>query len=1051
MRIVNFILLLLWSAAAQAQPYYFRRFQVDQGLSHNTVTSLLQTRNGMIWAGTKSGLDAYNGHSFKSYTHKPGRVAGSYFVNALCEDRQGMIWMATDRGLFRFNPYQEVFTALPGARAPVSQVVADSAGQLWWLQNGTLCRLNPDNKRITIYTGIQGSAMNFDDQGQLWIGNHLGLMYCFNPMSNQVTRRIQVIGPHSSFRRKSISKILPRGDNILIGTAGHGLKLYRVKEKRLTALVERSDDRTDLYVRDIIYAGGDTYWAASESGIYVCNIRTGSLTVLRKMPADRYALSDNAVYSLLKDREGGIWAGTFFGGLNHCSPESIKFHKYINIKDRNSISGNAVREIQGDQHGNIWIGTEDAGLNKFDPKTGHFSHYTATGVAGSLSYPNIHGILPVGDRLYVGTFLHGMDILNTRTGMVEKRFPVIGAADGHSSDFVMSLQKGSGNEVLVGTIGAGLYAFDPASGQFTRKSVLASEGNIYAILEDKEGTVWAGSLEKGLFYYNLRKGIKGNIRFGSSRQIQYQIQGIFEDSRGALWLCTEGGGLIRLSPDRRTFRRITTSTGLPSNYLFRTLEDARGNLWISSLKGLVTLDSNGKNIRVFTQANGLITDQFNYNSAYKDSTGRMYFGTVQGLVAFDPADLSKKLSAPPIYLTGLQVNNHDVLASDSGAILRHAMPYTDTLTLRYDQSSFNLEFAALSYSSSRAINYKYRMSDIGMEDWTEVKGPPKAYFTDLSPGTYHFLVKAESNVGNWESAERGLVIHILPPFWLSTTAYVIYLALVLILIYLAASRYRKYLEAKNQRKLKLFQFEKDKEIYQAKIEFFTNIAHEIQTPLTLIRGPVERIMGRIEELPSFKKSMQLIDKNTNRLLSLSSQLLDFRKTEIDQFGLNFVNLNIVQVLKQEISNFKAEAEKKKMKIEVKVPKSILTAFVDYEAFTKIISNLLSNAIKYGTSQLKVELLPVKTGDENFVILLCNDGGQIGPEYKERIFEPFFRMSKNSDKPGTGIGLPIARSLAELHGGSLKLLQSDQELTIFELSLPIHHLVEFNLSKWKKMG
>jgi signal transduction histidine kinase len=392
-----------------------------------------------------------------------------------------------------------------------------------------------------------------------------------------------------------------------------------------------------------------------------------------------------------------------------------------------------------------------------------------------------------------------------------------------------------------------------------------------------------------------------------------------------------------------------------------------------------------------------------------------------------------------------------MLASDSGTVLHRAMPYTDTLTLRYDQSSFNLEFAALSYATSRGINYTYWMSGIGMQDWTSLRGTPKTYFTDLSPGTYTFLVKAESNVGNWESAERRLVIHILPPFWLSTTAYVFYLASVLLLIYIAANRYKKYLEVKNQRKIKLFQFEKDREIYQAKIEFFTNIAHEIQTPLTLIRGPVERIMGRLDELPLFKKSILLIDKNTNRLLSLTSQLLDFRKTEIDQFGLNFVNLNIIQVLKQEISSFKPEAEKKKIRVEVKVPKAILTAFVDYEAFTKIISNLLSNAIKYGTSWVKVELLPVMGGDENFVVLVSNDGGHIGPEYKDKIFEPFFRISKNADKPGTGIGLPIARSLAELHSGTLKLLQSDQELTIFELSLPIHHSVEFNLSKWKKMG
>jgi signal transduction histidine kinase len=525
---------------------------------------------------------------------------------------------------------------------------------------------------------------------------------------------------------------------------------------------------------------------------------------------------------------------------------------------------------------------------------------------------------------------------------------------------------------------------------------------------------------------------------------------LFEDSRHNLWFATEGGGLIRLDPDRRHFKRYTTKNGLPTNYVYRVLEDNEGKLWASSLRGLICLDPKTEKVKVYTRANGLITDQFNYNSAFKDGNGKMYFGTVKGMIAFNPAKLNKTLASPTTYITGFQVKNQDITPNTPASPLKKSILFTDTITLTNDQSSFNIEFAAFNYASSAAIQYKYLMKGIDMKDWTFLKNNQRAYFTDLSPGTYTFLVKAESNVGTWESKERVLVIKIRPPLWRSPAAYVVYAILFVLAIYFSVTYYHRYQEGKHRRKMQLFEFEKEKEIYQAKIEFFTNMTHEIQTPLTLIKGPIEWAMKKAEDNPSIKRSLQKVEKNTNRLLELTAQLLDFRKTEMDQFGLNFVKLNINQVLKQETEVFEFEAANKNIRFETKLPKEQLIAFVDYEAFNKIISNLLSNAIKYSSSVVKLELVPIKAAETDFTILVSNDGKPIPSEFSEKIFEPFFRMKDTSEKPGTGIGLPIARSLAELHNGSLKLVEHTGGWIVFKLMLPIHHSIEFNLSKWKKL-
>ncbi|MCH5719691.1 ligand-binding sensor domain-containing protein [Niabella hibiscisoli] len=384
--------------------------------------------------------------------------------------------------------------------------------------------------------------------------------------------------------------------------------------------------------------------------------------------------------------------------------------------------------------------------------------------------------------------------------------------------------------------------------------------NVYTfdIKEDSQGNIWTGSVSQGAFFYNPKTGKQGNIRFGNKVKDkiidEFAVYNIMEDSDHNMWFATNGGGLIRLNKDHQSFKRFTVKDGLLSNVVFSILEDQSNRLWISSLKGLVCMDKKTGKICVYTRSNGLITDQFNYSSAHKDVDGTLYFGSVKGLISFNPSELGQKLVSPPTYITGFRVNSKEMVANEANSPLKRSILYTDTIVLSYNQNNFSIEFAALNYASPDVTRYKFRMAGLD-NSWTYLNTNRDVYFTDLAPGNYTFVVQAESNTGNWIGKEKHLFIKIHPPFWKSNLAYLVYVLLLAATFYFSIRYYRNYLERKNHNRLVLFEHEKEKEIYQAKIEFFTNIAHEIQTPLTLIMGPIKWVVKKVENQPDIKKAL----------------------------------------------------------------------------------------------------------------------------------------------------------------------------------------------------
>jgi len=1041
----------------QGQPYYFRHYQVDDGLAHNSVTSILQDSKGLMWIGTRGGLSSFDGYTFKTLKNKKNVLGdiGNNVITVIKEDRKGILWIGTGAGIFRYDPYKEILTPLEGApQSYIRGLLIDAEDNLWFLSDYSLYRYKQRQNKIEILK-MSGNCVVMDHHRNIWVGDNDGVASVYSPLTRSV-KTIRIIDKSIPAKLRSINTLFPlEDDQMLVGCFTQGLKIYHTKTGQTRSIQLSGRKDSNIYVRDITAAGNQEYWVATESGIYIYNLGTNTSHNLRKSAADPYSIADNAVYTAYKDNQGGMWVGTFFGGLSYYSKENARFEKYYPQPGANSISGNAVREICLDNKGNLWIGTEDAGINKLNLQTGRFTNYTASGKKNDVSYPNIHGLLSVGNQLFIGPFFHGMEIMDTRTGKITDRFKFIrNKEDNYASDFILSMYLTKDSTLLVGTAynDSGLFTYDRKHKSFSRVKQIPYDSYVFHIQEDDKGNIWTGSVSRGAFYYNPKTGRSGNIHFGNKAKgaqvNEASVRYILQDSNHNMWFATGGAGLMKLNADHKTIKKFTTENGLPSNIIFCMLEDNSKHLWVSTLRGLICLDLQTEKFKTYTQSNGLITDQFNYNSAYKDANGKMYFGSVKGMIAFDPASFSHKEPRPPTYITGFQINDKEIIPDDKTGTLRKSILYTDTIILNHDQSNFSIQFAALNYSSPQVTRYKYLMKGLDKQ-WTFLNSNRKAYFTDLSAGEYTFLVQAESNVGSWTGKERSLFIRVLPPFWKSNLAYFIYLLTFGISLYLAVQYYHQYLERKNLNRLQLFEHEKEKEIYQAKIEFFTNIAHEIQTPLTLIVGPVELLITEAPEKPIARQSLLMIEKNAKRLADLTAQLLDFRKTEMHQFGLSFVKTDMTRLLREQMAIFEQQAQKAGILLNFDAPLTHVVAFVDREASIKICSNLISNAIKYAATRVTVSMHQFSTTDEQFTIRFSNDGKGIPEEFSEKIFEPFFRL-KGNNSPGTGIGLSLARSLAELHNGSLRLARNNSSITVFELRLPVHQKFEFKLSTWKKI-
>lgn len=1030
----RFVILFLFCLAAgllsgTAGDFHFRHYTNKNGLSHNTVYCSLQDKRGFMWFGTDDGLNRFDGYTFKVYRHhsyQPHSLIHNRIVS-LFEDSEERIWICTEGGVCfydyqtdRFHP----FSLSPEKETPehFQFVREDTQKNLWFTENSRIVRHALSDGSTTVYPAekhFRPTAVALTDEGTpLFAGPHH--LYAFRPSDEAPFHQIPLLTPEEIKAGNSITALCPLPDrSVLVGTDHAGLKLCRYAGNGTAAQDQTISLVPDIQVRNIAAYTPHVYWIASESGIYIYDRRDQTIRHLEKSLTNEYGLSDNAIYSLTRDREGGMWVCAFFGGISYLPKTYARFHYFIGGKTHPDMLGNAVREIVPDDYGHIWLGTEDNGINRYDPATGQMVNFSLNNPEHPLSATNIHGLMADGNRLWIGTFNKGIDVLDIPSGRIARQYNRQNAAGALPSNFVLCFYQTRKKEFLVGTA-EGMVTFHPNDESFHPwPKVRALVRQIY---EDREENLWMAT-SHGIY---LRPASQDTLHhFTADQPLPPRLgsnntTSIFEDSRGRIW-ATTANGLSLYNRATGTFNRIAAENGFPSNIIYRILEDASGYFWISTANGLVRFHPDTYAMRIYTYKDGLPETQFNYSSSYQAPDGTLYMGTINGMISFSPGEFKDDPYTPPVYIAG---------ASGISFV-------TDTtwLKLPYQTSTFTLSYVALSYTAPDAIQYAYRLEDSD-PDWVYMKGNREVTFANLPPGKYVFKVRSTNSSGLWQDNERRLHIWITPPFWATGWAFGVYVAVLFSLIFLFYSYKKKKLEEQHRVRQAIFEARKEKEVYDAKFQFFTFITHEIRTPLTLIRGPLEKILKSGDGTPATQESLRLIEKNTERLMELSDQLLDFRKIENPGFTLHFMQTDIPLWLESVLQPFRPEGEKRGKTFTTDLPPVLFRASIDREAFTKIIGNLLTNAFKYSEKVVSLQLLPPRSGEPQFSVIVRNDGPLIPPGQREAIFTPFYRLESNKHQPGSGIGLSLARSLTEFHHGALSYQPDEEGMNRFICTLPL---------------
>lgn len=1035
LKFICYAFLSLCVESVHSQPYYFKKFQVEQGLSNNNVTCCIQDSQGFIWFGTREGLNRFDGYSFHIFRNDPEKTGsiGNNWIRGLAINKHGILWVGTDRGLYKYNQDKEDFSLVSFTQnMRVSYLVVNSQNDLWLLIDGKLVKYNeqldyykaydvPDNSPI--------SSLCLTPQGLLWVSTTNGMIHSFDE-SLGIFTNFNVFKHSPDINSKAITNIYASTttSKLFIGTMTHGVKIFDTLSGEYRDLFRFDKNLTEITVKSFLQISPDEVWIGTESGLFIYYFSTDNYIQIKKVPHDPYSISANAIQGFCQDQEGGIWIGTLFGGINYYTPFQ-PFTKHYPYPNDNTLIGDVVHDICMDSYNNLWIATEDAGINCKNLRTGKYENYQPQPDKRSLTHTNIHGLIVDKDKLWIGTYAHGIDVMDIPSRQFIKHYSVGQGPNSLKSNIIVNMKKTQKGQILVAT-SKGLFTYDTIIDQFVFSPQFPSEYRIQCISEGHDGTIWAGYVYGGAYFYNPQENKTGSIRLDTLLNSERNtINDIYEDNNQDLWFATMDG-IIKYNRKDSSIIQYNIKKGMPSNVTFRILPDGNGKLWISTTNGLACLNPQTEEINIYTKHNGLITNQFNYNSGFKADNGDMYFGMVNGFISFDPIDIKSLERNAKVYLTGLSYYDE----STQNYMIDNSVTFNKKITLKHNQSTFTINFSALSYVTPETTQFAFCMKGLE-ESWTYLQdGNHTAYFTKLSPGNYLFKVKANVS-GAWSKDTTDLRIEIMPPWWFSVGAFILYIS-ILILLGLGSFQYvSKRNREKATLQLQELKNEKEKELYQAKIDFFINIAHEIRTPLTLIKSPLEKVTQDVMLPRSAKSYLDIVDRNANRLLELINQLLDFRKTEIEGYKLNFVPTDIIALIYEIYQRFHDTAEQQSLQMTIEENIKSFYIFIDKEACTKIISNLLSNAIKYAKSKITINYHIQE--NTHFNIDITNDGCTISNEIRSKIFEPFFRDESSLHKSGTGLGLPLARSLAEMHEGSLTLEDSNSGLIVFRLCLPIN--------------
>ncbi len=1010
----------LFCALAQNNPVSFRNFSTDDGLPDNSVRSIFQDSNGLIWLCTREGICMYDGLHFKPLEDPDCDILDGLAM-ALAEDRQHRLWFITTHGI-GFHDLESGRTrtvrhntarGLVGA----ADIAVDRNGMVWIANEDIFC-WDPIRQVLTDYSPFatfRSNTVEADSNGSIWFLSTSGDLYRFNTIYNSF-ELIRDSGAGERFSRQDIAS--DRNGHLLF-SAPDGVVLQIDILTNVTTPLYKTNAAE---IRCIVPESAGRCWLGTNRGIILMDGNGSHLFTHENSDPDSVAGED--IWSMLRDRQGNLWVGMFYNGLSLFRNPRDLVQRHLGRKSGGDLAGDMIRPILALDDSHILAGAEDGGLSLLNLSDGSIEDLTFPGPDGKPV--NVQGLLLDGNDLWIATFGNGIYRMDLPSRQIRKNYLV-----DLSTATVAGTRSG---DIYLGTT-SGLYRYDRAEDRFQSCPEFGS-AFIHALYEDSRGSLWIGSYGSGLWtgkdgkYRHIRVSDKD---FGLTSDY---ITSIREDSRHRLWVLTEAGGACYAGMDEIAsgnfrFQNLSRKNGLPSSITCCLLEDLDQVLWLTTTHGIVKLDPGTLAIReLYIEEHGNTLNQYAYGSACSTSSGRLFFGTSRGLVGFSP---SEQTARPPrqMFITNIIANgpNGSYPVTEEG----RSTPRTDKIKLRYaDLSSLTINYAAPDFQSSRAGLYETVLEG-KRKTVRSISSDGETTYTDLAPGKYQFRV---NGIGARRGSTRSMEIEIVPPFYRSRIAYALYLLAFLTVLFLVAKQWDFFRRMRMSRQVERLQAQTQKELYDAKINFFTNITHEIRTPLSLIKTPLDKIISSGNYTESNQQELLTMQANADRLLSLTNQLLDLRKMEKMEVKPTFLTNDLVALIRKTCDRFANVTTDQHIQMEYSLPETPFPVDCAGEMVEKILGNLISNACKYGNGHIRVSLEPLPAQDR-VRVRVDSDGERIPERDGERIFEKFYQGDLVRQGQGTGLGLPYARSLATLHDGTLFLDRSVKDFNSFVLELPIH--------------
>jgi ligand-binding sensor domain-containing protein/signal transduction histidine kinase/DNA-binding NarL/FixJ family response regulator len=1018
--------------------YVLKTYGINDGLPSKSTTAALKDKRGFVWVGTENGLCKFDGYSFKTYVNIAGDSTSltNNYINAIVEDRNGIFWVATMNGLNRFDPVTEKFerfyhkendrTSLSNNK--IWSLLIDKTDKLWVGTDDGFDLFNKNSKTFKIYQpdiknpfAIKGKSVNAiveDKDGNLWLGNWSKGLNKFDQKTQRFTNYTQNEIANQKNPNDIWTLCVDNDGIIWIGCYWKG-DLFRFDPKSKTFTTYASKGTGNASIFSVLNLGAEKLLVGGSAGIFWVNTKlnkwekideleffangglyrdkTGMIWIcgkngLSKIDFNQYKFNfvslplGQAEIKSIISYGGNFWVGTN-KGLYKYNPDNRSITRLLHTNSVNSLSSNEIINLSADLKGQLWVMSEN-GFDRYDEKENKFVHHHHRSALGSFFNEDVfRDLIEVNDGEYYLATDAGLKIYNDKTKSYTHYFNDSKNLASLSNNHLYCLLKDAKGNIWIGTFGSGLSRFDPKTKRF----------NNYMINNSRKG------------------GISNNI-----------VNSLYLDSHHNVWVCTRDG-LNKYIAKTNTFEIYSKQNGFASNVFTDMAEDNNGRLWVTTEQGISLFDPITKTVKNYDEKDGVYANA----AICKNEKGEIYLAGNKGIVYFNPQQLKYNKEAPAVYFSDFSVFNKLILPGEDSP-LKQPVYMTKTISLPYDQSVLSFGFVALNYTLSEKNQYAYFLEGFDKK-WNYSGNEHKVTYTNLNPGKYTLKIRASNNDGIWNMKGNSLQIIITPPWYNTWWAFCFY-GLAFFGVVYAYLKYREHQSnLKFQIKLAHVESEKEKELSEKKLSFFTNVSHEFRTPLTLIINPVKELLYKNDKNVD-TTDLNIVYRNAKRLLSLVDQLLLFRKADTYGEKLKVAPVNLVSLCKEVFLCFIHQARSKNVTLEFSCTDEVIAFYADREKIEIVFFNLLSNAIKFTPEGGTVKML-VDNSKENVIISIEDSGCGITDVVGEKLYEKFYQDPGNkSAKGGFGIGLYLAKNFIEMHGGTINYISAENKGTTFNIAL-----------------